>query len=272
MEILKSPLNYTGSKQNLIDQLNQYFPKDVDTFYDLFCGGLSVSMNTDYPKTIANDVVKPQVQFYQLNKSAESVDSEISTILDIAIDKENQEEYNRIRKVFNETQNPYLFFALVCSCTNNMMRFNKKMEFNQSFGKRTINPSTVEKLKKYIDRLSTKNIEFTNYSFTDVIKHIPPTNKDFVYLDPPYTNLLTEAGYNAYWTKAHEESLYGVLDDLDSRGVRFALSGVSVHKGIENPYLNRLKKYKIIELSHDYEKVARKKNLGDSQEILTINY
>ena len=66
--------------------------------------------------------------------------------------------------------------------------------------------------------------------------------------------------------------MYNLLDDLDSRVIRFALSGVSIHKGIENPYLNRFKSYKIIELNHDYEKVARKKKMGDSQEILVINY
>ena len=45
MEILKSPLNYTGSKHLIIEKLKDHFPDptEVSTFYDVFCGGLSVS-------------------------------------------------------------------------------------------------------------------------------------------------------------------------------------------------------------------------------------
>ena len=44
--ILKPPTNYAGSKDKLMPQIIEYFPKDVDTFYDVFCGGLSVSINS----------------------------------------------------------------------------------------------------------------------------------------------------------------------------------------------------------------------------------
>ena len=57
-DILKPPTNYTGSKHNLITELIKYFPpkEDVNKFYDVFCGGLSVSMNVDYDVIISNDV------------------------------------------------------------------------------------------------------------------------------------------------------------------------------------------------------------------------
>lgn len=149
------------------------------------------------------------------------------------------------------------------------MRFNNSFKFNQSFGKRTINDSTIQKLKDYCNVLKDKDIYFSNFNFQDLFKIHPITDKDFVYLDPPY--MISEAGYNAYWSKSMEDSLYDLLDELDSKNIRFAMSNVLKHKGVDNPYLWRIKKYKIIELEYNYEKVARKKG-GESQEILVINY
>ncbi len=272
--MLKSPLNYAGSKHDLMGQLIKHFPKkeSVEVFYDVFAGGLSVSINTNYKKTIANDIIKPLIGFYHnLNSASKKglIDNEIEQIKSFAINKESQEDYYKIREEFNNTNDPYLFFALVSSCTNNMMRFNNSFKFNQSFGKRTINDSTIQKLKDYCNVLKDKDIYFSNFNFQDLFKIHPITDKDFVYLDPPY--MISEAGYNAYWSKSMEDSLYDLLDELDSKNIRFAMSNVLKHKGVDNPYLWRIKKYKIIELEYNYEKVSRKKG-GESQEILVINY
>lgn len=40
MEYVKSPLNYTGGKYKLLPQLLELFPKQVNTFVDLFAGGV----------------------------------------------------------------------------------------------------------------------------------------------------------------------------------------------------------------------------------------
>jgi adenine-specific DNA-methyltransferase len=272
----KSPLNYSGSKHDLIPQLLQHFPskESVDRFYDVFTGGLSVTINTPYDKVISNDIIEPLIQFYhnlKLASNGNQIEEEIQKIKSYAISKESQDEFNQIREVFNMNKNPYLFFALVSSCTNNMMRFNKSFKFNQTFGKRTINDNTIQKLRDYCNVLKQKEIYFSCRNYKELFELFPPTQDDFIYLDPPYA-YLSEAGYNAYWSKEDENYLYNLLDDLDKSGIRFALSGMSVNKGIKNPNLDKLDKYKIINLDYDYQKVARKKNLGESQEILVINY
>lgn len=274
--MLKSPLNYSGSKHDLMPQLLQHFPKpeSVEVFYDVFAGGLSVTINSPYKNIVSNDIIKPLIEFYDNLYFASKnnlIDEEISKILEYQIDKNSEDDYYKTRDEFNSNNNPYLFFSLVSSCTNNMMRFNKSFKFNQSFGKRTINDSTISKINEYCQVLKTKNIIFSNFDYTSLIDNFKITKNDFVYLDPPYA-FITEAGYNAYWSKTNEDNLYKFLDLLNEREIRFALSGVSIHKGIENPNLDKLKKYKIINLEHSYEKVARKKLTGESQEILVINY
>lgn len=42
---LRSPLFYVGDKYKLMPQLNKLFPTQIENFYDVFCGGGSVSIN-----------------------------------------------------------------------------------------------------------------------------------------------------------------------------------------------------------------------------------
>ena len=37
---VKSPLNYTGGKFKLLDEIIPLFPKHIDTFCDIFAGGV----------------------------------------------------------------------------------------------------------------------------------------------------------------------------------------------------------------------------------------
>jgi site-specific DNA-adenine methylase len=110
-----------------------------------------------------------------------------------------------------------------------------------------------------------QNIKLSSKDYFD----LKPNKGDVVYLDPPY--LITEAGYNAYWSKEHEERLYTYLDELNDVGAYFLLSNVAEHKGVVNPYLDRLDKFNIIELDFNYDKVS-KKGKSKSKEILVKNF
>ena len=55
MEFIKSPINYTGNKYRILDQITKYFPKKVDTFVDLFSGGATVGFNVNAKKIILID-------------------------------------------------------------------------------------------------------------------------------------------------------------------------------------------------------------------------
>ena len=146
-----------------------------------------------------------------------------------------------------------------------MIRFNKEFKFNQTFGKRTFNDSTKEKLTIFHEKLKDKEVTFLNQSYEQV--DIP--DNSFVYIDPPY--LITEAGYNAYWSKKNEENLYNLLESLDKRNIKFMLSNVAVHKGVENPHLDKLNKYKIVPIHMDYNNVSRAGESASS-EIIVMNY
>ena len=53
--MIQSPLNYTGGKYKLLPQILPLFPKDIDVFVDLFCGGCNVGVNVESNRVIYND-------------------------------------------------------------------------------------------------------------------------------------------------------------------------------------------------------------------------
>ena len=53
--LVKSPLNYIGGKYKILNQILPLFPKQIDTFIDLFAGGCNVGINVNANKIIFND-------------------------------------------------------------------------------------------------------------------------------------------------------------------------------------------------------------------------
>ena len=66
---IKSPLNYTGGKYQLLNQIAPLFPKRIDTFVDLFAGGCNVGINIKANKIIFNDNLTYLIELFQLKKS-----------------------------------------------------------------------------------------------------------------------------------------------------------------------------------------------------------
>ena len=64
-EYIKSPLNYVGGKYKLLPQILPLFPKNIDTFVDLFGGGFNVGINVPAKEVIYNDLNLPVVQILE---------------------------------------------------------------------------------------------------------------------------------------------------------------------------------------------------------------
>ena len=101
-------------------------------------------------------------------------------------------------------------------------------------------------------------------------------DSDFVYCDPPY--LITCASYNEHegWNEEKERKLLSLLDELNDKGVKFALSNVLENKGKENLILKEwAKKYNIHHLNHSYNNCnyhAKDKSKNSTDEVLITNY
>ena len=103
------------------------------------------------------------------------------------------------------------------------------------------------------------------------------TDKSFFYADPPY--LISCATYNEQggWTEKDEYDLLTYLEELDKKGIRFALSNVLESKGKKNEilaeWIKKHKKFKMISLDYDYSNSNyHTQREGITKEVLVLNY
>lgn len=282
MEYVKSPMNYIGNKYRIMGQIHKFFPKKIDTMVDLFCGGCDVTINTKANVKFANDInyhvinILEQMQCYSIDYILDYIDG---TIDEWKLSKENAEAYTRFRKYCNEVKNPLDLYVLMCFSFNYQFRFNSKQEYNNTFGRnrssfnetmRTNLVNTLPRLKNV--KFSTKNFKEFNYSVLD--------SGDFLYADPPY--LITTGSYNdgkrgfTGWTIHEEKKLYEILDGLNDKGVKFALSNVLEHKGKKNEILLDWYKKKYhrhgINFNYNNSSYHAKNTEKSTKEVLITNF
>lgn len=278
---IKSPLNYIGGKYKLLPQLFPLFPDNIDIFVDLFSGGGNVGINVNADKVYFNDLnVKINEMFrYFQGKSPEMLLAKIQSRIDqYGLTKTNEAGFLKFRSDYNDNQNPLDLYTLVSYSFNYQFRFNNDMKYNNPFGRNRSHFSErmAKNLTRFVTRLNNIDAIFTDNYFTDFDTNMLTTDS-FVYADPPY--LITTGSYNdgnrgfVNWTSVQERELYNFLDDLDQRGIKFAMSNVMDHKGRSNDMLkNWAKRYNVIELDYDYKNASHNTIAKDSTEVLITNY
>lgn len=280
---VKSPLNYTGGKFKMLDNLFDLFPQNIDTFVDMFAGGFNVGINADANKIICNDHINYIIELFEYLKNTEikRIISDIKKrIKEFDLSLENEEGYKKLRVRYNKNKNIVDFFVLICYSFNHQIRFNNSYEFNTPFGKeRSCYNETIEKnLINFSNALKVKQIEFSNIDFNN-INYDNLKENDFVYCDPPY--LITNGSYNdgkrgfKDWTEKEEKELLDLLDNLNEQKVKFALSNVFYHKGQENTMLIKWsKKYRVNYIDKNYSNCSYhfKDRNTKTVEVLITNY
>lgn len=293
MNYIKSPLNYSGGKFKLLPQLLPLFPKQINTFVDLFAGGFNVGINVNANKIIYNDICKQvcelmmafsrssyneihnkilnTVQKYELSRSDINSYEFYGCESNKGLGDYNKDKYFKLRTDYNENPSWDKFYTLVCCSFSNQIRFNKSGGFNMPYGKRDYNSSLQEKLKLFVDELHTKPIlEFHNKNFMEFDLE-SFTQNDLFYCDPPYLNSVASYNENGGWTLENDGRLREVLDKLNDRKIKFALSNDFSYNNTELQEWSQ--KYNIHYLNHDYSNCNyQKKDKKKSEEVLITNY
>lgn len=291
---IKSPMNYTGGKYKLLHQIEPLFPEDINLFVDLFTGGGNIAVNVKANKIVANDCEENIIGIYQTFQKYDNVDELIGQIEEIiktyGLTIDNMEAYNKFRNDYNSlktSQGNYppplssyniniLLYVLICYSFNHQYRFNSKGEFNMPFGKERSqwNENMKNNLINFHRQIKEKDIVFLNKDFRQLKVDKLGIN-DFVYCDPPY--LITCATYNEKdgWNQECEEDLLNLLDELNTKKIKFALSNVLYSKGKTNDLLIEWsKKYNVHHLDYTYQNCNyhTKDKTNKSDEVLITNY
>lgn len=275
--LIKSPLNYVGGKYKLLGDILPLFPEKVNTLVDLFGGGFNVGINTKSNKVIYND---NETHVTDLLKHLHTTDvNEAVTAIDNLIEKfdlskTNAEGYNKLRDFYNQDpSDPMVFYTLVCYAFNNQIRFNKNGQYNMPFGanRSSFNNKLRQKFIDFVEALHSKECTFSNKDFRD-FDFSSLGQDDFVYADPPYFNSVAAYNENGGWTEEHEKALLSILDDLNNKGIKFALSN---NLKYNNPLLTAwMQKYTVHYLNANYSNCNyhKKDKTSPDVEVLITNY
>ena len=274
-----SPLNYIGGKGEVLPLLKKYFPKGINTFYDLFGGGGTVAINAIANKIVYNDinwVVRDLLEKITHDNFLSTYNYIEKTIKKYGLEKKNKKSYIMFRDKYNSVEkasrNPLDLYLLICYGFEHQIRFNSKLEFNNPCGNSGYNQEMLEKLVSYSIRTKELNIVFKSMDYKEFEDEIE--KGDFVYCDPPYLNSCGayndgKRGFNG-WDEIQEKELLAFLRRLDKKGVKFMLSNMTTRNFIENKTLKEWvdkNGYKVIK----NPKITLR-NRQDRREIIIINY
>lgn len=196
-------IKWSGSKRSQAEQILSYFPKEINTYYEPFCGGASVLrmlLESDIKVNhyLCSDINSDLIQMWNFIKldpqgvviTYRNLWNELNKDNDI---KRQRALYEKIRFEYNTERSPLQFIFLNRTCFNGLIRYNSNGEFNSPFhlNRPGIHPDKFEKivfewhglLKKYC-------VTFKRMNYKDISSE----DSDFMYLDPPYAN--TKGMYN----------------------------------------------------------------------------
>lgn len=210
-------IKWTGSKRSLSKEIVDKFPR-FDTYFEPFVGGGSILYQANPAEAVCGDICQPLIEIWKL------IRDDPQKILDYyrsqweRLQDEGPEVYYEVRDRFNQSKDPKHLFFLSRTCVNGLIRFNQKGEFNNSFhlSRPGIHPDRIGPIMRDWSR-RISNSKFIASDYSEIVARA--TEEDFIYLDPPYFNTK-----DRYYGAIDTDRLLEVLDRLNERGVRYALS------------------------------------------------
>ena len=184
----------------------------------------------------------------------------------------NKAGYQRMKADFinGGQQDMRRLYLLLIYGFNHMLRFNGKGQFNLPVGNVDFNQNVQDALTDYFRLLSQKRVEWHNEDYRQFLGDTDYQPGDFVYLDPPY--LITFSEYNKLWNDDTERDLLALLDNLNERGINFAISNVTHYRGRTNTlFLEWSAKYYTHSIKSNYISF-NDNSIKQFSEVLVTNY
>lgn len=298
-------LKWAGGKGQLLDQLKNYFPKELNGkgvikyYYEPFLGGGAVffwvMQNCKIKKAYVNEF-NPEIYlcYVAIQANVESVIKHLKG-MEQKYHKLPLEEqgifYYKIREQYNDHKdkidyNNYkseqfskrasLTIFLNRTCFNGLYRVNSKGGFNVPFGKYK-NPTICnEENLRAISKL-LQNVTITNEDFSIVKKQIKSSS--FVYFDPPYRPLNKTSSFTSYlanvFNDKEQERLAALFKDLhESKDVKIMLSNSDPqNEDLNDNFFDELYKgFNLVRLKAKRIINCNATKRGQINEILVTNY
>ena len=185
-------IKWTGGKRRQARQIVDQFPRKITTYHEPFLGGGAVLhelLGSDIlvDRIECGDTSVQLIELWQVVRDDPDGLIRRYTECWATLRSQGKGFYYEARDRFNRKNDPYLFFFLLRTCRNGLVRFNGDGEFNSGFhGARPgMDPKTVEAvLADWWRRLGRMPVRFAVQDYREVTT----APGDLLYLDPPYLN------------------------------------------------------------------------------------
>ena len=297
--ISRSPMFYVGDKYKLIREIRSHFPRNINRLIEPFVGGGSVMMNVDAKGFLLNDIDSYVIGLHRMLCSYVSKEQDFYTDFYRIVDqyglslsyrentvpvelkkaypktyfaKYNKAAYQQLKRDYIEggQQDWMRLYVLLIYGFNRMLRFNGKGLFNLPVGNVDYNKNTHDALEDYFRVMTAKQVEWHNEDFRTLLNGIDYEADDLIYLDPPY--LITFSEYNKLWNEETEHDMLALLDDMNARGIHFAISNVTHYRGrTNNLFLDWSERYHSHPIKSNYISF-NDNSIKQFSEVLVTNY
>ena len=199
---LKPLVKWCGGKTDEIQKFIDHIPTDnIELFIEPFAGGNAVFFYMTPKNGVINDVHEGLINFYNEIKKGNR-----NKIYEFMQKHNNDEKtYYKVRddmEIKTSLDIACRFYYLRKTCYRGMLRYNKKGKFNIPYGRyKTMN---CEILKNADYEKLLKNTEISCKDFSEIFDKYN-SEKNFMFLDPPYDSKFTDYGYCSFDKQKQEE-------------------------------------------------------------------
>ncbi|MFA5173892.1 MAG: Dam family site-specific DNA-(adenine-N6)-methyltransferase [Candidatus Pacearchaeota archaeon] len=249
--IIPTFLKWAGGKRRVIDQIDPYIPREINTYFEPFLGGGSmffyIKQKYNPKKCVLSDINEDLIKTF---KAVRDNPKKLINYLNYFKKKNSKEFFYKFRQKFNENKIKGLkrcagFIYLNKTCFNGLWRVNSKNEFNVPYGDHK-NPGIFEKETILFASKLLKNVEILNQDYREILNFVK--KGDFIYLDPCYDPLKKTSFANYNPKRFCEEDrieMAKFIGQLNNKKISFALSN---NKISEMKYYYPLSKFDHIEI------------------------
>ena len=221
------PIPYQGSKRHIAKYILPFFPREIGLLIEPFAGSAAISIAAACYAMASrfhlNDLNKPLMTlWYEIINNPGSIADSYARLW-LGQQGDEREYYDRIRDEFNRTQSPDHFLYLLARCVKASVRYNPQGEFNQSPDNRRLgrDPKRMADDIFAVSHLLRGRTTITSVDYKEILRIA--TQKDLVYMDPPYQGVCS-GGDPRYYGGIEFEEFMQALRRLNQQGISFILS------------------------------------------------
>lgn len=291
-------LKWPGNKTQLLKQIglcvSQY--GSFENYYEPFLGSGAVYFYLKKNKFInqksfLNDYLSELILFYKIVKNPKTNEKIIKKISEIIYEYNSLQKFLNKKEMYLSTRDRYnellvkknrtieesieqsaLLYFLNKACFNGVYRKSKKGKFNVPHGRRVGNSQSLNFDNQIqenfrITQTLLRKTKLTSISYINVLDNV--SDKDFVYLDPPYVDNFTDYTSEGFGDTDFNQ-LVDLINELTNKKTFFLMSNSNTSKTLDIFYDKKLYCYEI-GVTRTIDR-TNKSNKGSTTELLISNY